>query len=73
MTAASPLRPCPTPYKQAYPTRGAALAGFWIGSHRRPYLCRCGAWHITSAPPPSNGNNTTDLIGTRPLGTKGRP
>lgn len=49
--APTPLRPCPTPDKLAYPTRGAALAGFWIGSqtgNHHPYLCRCGRWHVTS-------------------------
>jgi hypothetical protein len=51
--SATPLLPCPTPEKAAYPSRGAALAGFSIGpqtGNHRPYRCRCGRWHMTSHP-----------------------
>jgi hypothetical protein len=47
----TPLKPCPTPHKLAYTTRGKALAAFTVGPGtrpHRPYRCRCGYWHITS-------------------------
>jgi hypothetical protein len=47
----TPIKPCPTPDKHAYRTRGEALAGFRVGSQtgkHHPYLCRCGRWHMTS-------------------------
>jgi len=51
-TTATPLRPCPTPHRVPYQTRGTALAGFDINAQthpHRPYRCRCGYWHMTSA------------------------
>jgi len=49
----SPLRPCPTPRKRGYRSPGEALAGVPVNAStrcHRPYLCRCGRWHITSMP-----------------------
>jgi hypothetical protein len=51
---ATPLLPCPTPYKDAYRSRGLALAGFVVGPAtraRHAYLCRCGYGHIASNDP----------------------
>jgi len=33
----TPLRACPTPYKNAYATRGLALAGFVVGAETRAH------------------------------------
>jgi len=49
----TPLKSCPTPWKNAYRTRGEALKGFHVAEYtrfHRPYLCCCGKWHMTSHP-----------------------
>ena len=46
----TPLRPCPTPDKHAYPTPGEAMAGFTVTKYARPYRCCCGHYHFTTKP-----------------------
>lgn len=47
----TPLKRCPTPDKEAYDTRGEAVAAFmterWVVAHAA-YRCCCGKWHITT-------------------------
>ena len=49
----TPLRPCPTPWKRAFDEPG--VHGYLRSPHAlcdvpmKPYLCRCGKWHITPA------------------------
>ena len=46
--------PCPTPWKQTFPSRASArdllrrAKGPTKDGQIRPYLCPCGAWHLTS-------------------------
>ena len=50
---ATPVKPCPTPWKLAYRSRGEALRGFVVAAYTRfhqPYRCCCGKWHMTSHP-----------------------
>lgn len=46
-------RRCPTPYKQAHATKAAAqrhVSSLYAKEGKaamvRPYLCRCGSWHV---------------------------
>jgi hypothetical protein len=45
---------CPTPDKQAFPSRGSAKAEakraaqrYTLRGQLRPYRCDCGDWHLT--------------------------
>lgn len=44
--ASEPIRRCPHPEKEAYGCRGTALR-FALTYRQHPYLCACGAFHLT--------------------------
>lgn len=44
-----PLRVCTRPDKRAYGSRGSALR-FAVAYQQYPYLCGCGAFHLTCRP-----------------------
>lgn len=65
--ALTPIGRCPRPDKKAYGARGTALR-FALAYQQYPYLCACGAFHLTCHPKKAFADALAHLAQVIPTG-----